>query len=133
MEGRGLLQSVLHSVGHASAHGAAGVDLVDRRIVQLPQCREEAGAEGLDIVEAYACEPMMSSVAHSVCLIKMAEGSDIEAAKTAIRENVNPRKWICVSVEPENIRVESIGNLILLVMDNNHCQQITDNFLELAK
>jgi len=91
------------------------------------------GAEGLDIVEAYACEPMMSSVAHSVCLIKMAEGSDIEAAKTAIRENVNPAKWICVSVAPENIRVENIGNLILLVMDNTHCQQIADNFMELAK
>ncbi len=91
------------------------------------------GAEGLDIVEAYACEPMMSSVAHSVCLIKMAEGSDIEAAKTAIRENVNPAKWICVSVDPENIRVENIGNLILLVMDNTHCDQIAENFLELAK
>jgi len=91
------------------------------------------GAEGLDIVEAYACEPMMSSVAHSVCLIKLAEGSDVEAAKTAIRENVNPAKWICVSVDPENIRVESIGNLVLLVMDNDNCQQIADAFLELAK
>ncbi len=91
------------------------------------------GAEGLNIVEAYACEPMMSSVAHSVCLVKLAEGSDIEAAKTAIRENVNPAKWICVSVEPENIRVESIGNLVLLVMDNDNCQQIADAFLELAK
>ena len=91
------------------------------------------GAEGLDIVEAYACEPMMSSVALSVCLIKLAEGSDVEVAKTAIRENVNPAKWICVSVDPENIRVESIGNLVLLVMDNDNCQQIADAFLELAK
>ncbi len=103
----------------------------------MPFTSEDAayiiGAEGLDIVEAYACEPMMSSVAHSVCLIKLAEGSDVEAAKTAIRENVNPRKWICVSVEPENIRVESIGNLVLLVMDNENCQQIADNFLDLAK
>lgn len=103
----------------------------------MPFTSEDApyiiGAEGLDIVEAYACEPMMSSVAHSVCLIKMAEGSDIEAAKTAIRENVNPAKWICVSVDPENIRVESIGNLILLVMDNTHCDQIAENFLSLAK
>lgn len=103
----------------------------------MPFTGEDAGyiigVEGLDIVEAYACEPMMSSVAHSVCLIKMAEGSDIEATKTAIRENVNPAKWICVSVDPENIRVESIGNLILLVMDNTHCDQIADNFLALAK
>lgn len=91
------------------------------------------GAEGLDIVEAYACESMMGAIAHSVCLVKLAEGSDIEAAKTAIRENVNPAKWICVSVEPENVRVESIGNLILLAMDNNSSQQIVDSFLSLAK
>lgn len=103
----------------------------------MPFTSEDAGwiigVEGLDIVEAYVCEPMMSSLAHSVCLIKMAEGSDIEATKTAIRENVNPRKWICVSVEPENILVENIGNLILLVMDNTHCHTIADNFLDLAK
>lgn len=91
------------------------------------------GAEGLDIVEGYACEPMMSSVAHSVCLIRLAEGSDIEAAKAAIRENVNPNKWLCVGVDPANIRVESIGSLILLVMDDTHCQQIADNFLALGE
>lgn len=91
------------------------------------------GAEGLNIVEGYACEPMMSSVAHSVCLVRLAEGSDIEAAKTAIRDNVNPNKWLCVGVDPANIRVENIGNLILLVMDDTHCQQIADAFLALAK
>lgn len=91
------------------------------------------GAEGLDIVEGYACEPMMSSVAHSVCLVRLAEGSDIEAAKAAIRENVNPNKWLCVGVDPENIRVENIGNLILLVMDDINCQQIADSFLSLAQ
>ena len=102
-----------------------------------PFAAEEAvyylGVDDLNIVEAYACEPMMSSVAHSVCLVRLAEGSDIEAAKTAIRENVDPNKWLCVGVAPENIRVESIGDLVLLVMDDVNCQQIADAFLALAQ
>ncbi len=91
------------------------------------------GTSELDIVEAFVCEPMMTSVAHSVSLIRVAEGSDIEAAKTAIRENVNPNKWICVGVDPANIYVENIGNLILLVMDDFNGKAIADNFLELAQ
>ncbi|MDD6188174.1 MAG: S-layer homology domain-containing protein [Clostridiales bacterium] len=127
--------SIMEIYGKLYAGLENGISL--SRLMATPFDAESAsyfiGASDLDIVEGYACEPMMSSVAHSVCLVRLAEGSDIEAAKTAIRENVNPNKWICVGVDPANIRVENIGNLILLVMDNNNCQQIADAFLSLAQ
>lgn len=91
------------------------------------------GAEGLDMVEGYACEPMMTSVAHSVCLVRLAEGSDIEAAKSEILAKANPRKWLCVGVDPENVFVANVGNLVVLVMDNKCGRQIVDNFLALAQ
>lgn len=122
---------------YGKLYAALGTDFNVSHFMAMPFDAESAsyyiGASDLDIVEGYVCEPMMTSVAHSVCLVRLAEGSDIEAAKTAIRENVNPNKWICVGVDPENIRVENIGNLILLVMDNNNCQQIADAFLSLAQ
>lgn len=85
-------------------------------------------AETISFVEGVACEPMMTSQAHSVCLARVAEGTDMEMVKKEIREKVNPQKWICVGVDPSNIRVENMGNLVLLVMDNRNPDALADNF-----
>lgn len=80
------------------------------------------------IEEAIASEPMMSSYAHSVCLVRVKDGTDVAQMMKDIKENVNPQKWICVGVEPENVMVTNQDNLILLVMDNTNPQGIVDSF-----
>ncbi len=81
--------------------------------------------------EALASEPVMSSVAHSVVLIRLKDTKNIESIKKEIKEKVDPNKWICVGVEDKNVIVVSKGNLILLVMDDEYATQIRDNFLNL--
>ena len=80
------------------------------------------------IEEAIASEPMMSSSAHSVCLVRVKDGTDVTKMMNDIKEHVNPQKWICVGVDPENVMVTNKGNLILLVMDNTNPQGIIDSF-----
>lgn len=80
------------------------------------------------IEEAIASEPMMSSSAHSVCLVRVKDGTDVTKMMNDIKENVNPQKWICVGVDPENVMVTNKGNLILFVMDNTNPQGIIDSF-----
>ena len=77
-------------------------------------------------------EPMMSSIAHSVCLLRVAEGTDVEATRAAIEANMNPRKWLCVEAEKSGVIAN--GNTILLVMcaEANY-QTIVDNFNNLWK
>lgn len=82
--------------------------------------------------EALASEPLMSSVAHSVVLVRLNSSNDAEKAKKEIKEKVDPAKWICVSVEDKNVLVESKGDLVLLVMDNEVASKIKDNFLNLG-
>ena len=96
---------------------------------ELPQMMmQEVNAEnaeyflGLDDIkfdEALASEPMMSSQAHSVVLLRVSEGEDIEKIKSDIKDNVDGRKWICVEVEENNIITDHIGNLVILIMDDN--------------
>lgn len=90
------------------------------------------GVDQLDFEEGIACEPMMTAQAHSVCLVRVKKGVDVEQVKKDIAAKVNPNKWICVGVEPENIRVENIGNLIILVMDNRAADQMIKNFRALG-
>lgn len=84
------------------------------------------------VKEALVSEPMISAIAHTVLLVRMEEGADVEAAKKEIKDNVNPRKWICVGVEDEkNVIVDSRGDLIVLIMENTHAQTIHKNFKNL--
>ena len=69
--------------------------------------------------EALASEPMMSSIAHSVVLLRVEDGADIDKIKEDIKAKVDPRKWICVGVEPENIIVDNIDNLVILILSEN--------------
>lgn len=89
------------------------------------------GDVSFDYKEALASEPVMSSVAHSVVLIRLNSSKDAENAKKEIKEKVNPRKWVCVEVEEKNVIVESRGDLVLLAMDNQYSEAIKENFLNL--
>ncbi len=93
------------------------------------------GTKDVEYEEALASESMTGSIAHSVVLVRLKEDAtqeEIEKAKTAIKENVNPRKWICVGVEEDDVIVENKGNLIILIMTTEHKEDIQNNFQSLT-
>lgn len=91
------------------------------------------GVDKLDYKEALASESMTGSVAHSVVLVRMNEKADIEQAKKDIKSKVDPRKWICVGVEDENVIVDSIGDVIVLIMNDEHGKKLGESFQALKK
>lgn len=78
------------------------------------------GTSDLKIKEALASESGVGSIAHSVVLVRVAEGVDVNATMAKIKENVNPRKWICVGVEESEVVVKNKGDLIILIMSKNY-------------
>lgn len=90
------------------------------------------GTTDIEYIEAIASEPMISSAAHSIALIRVEDGIDVEEIKTKIKENADGRKWICVGVEDDKIIVDNIGNLVILIMDENS-EAIHQSFLALSK
>lgn len=80
--------------------------------------------------EAVAWEPQMSSVAHSVVLVRVDSETDVNSVAEDIEANANPRKWFCV--EAEKTRVLTKGNLVLLVMsDETTANAVIERFNEL--
>ena len=72
------------------------------------------GTTEVSFKEAAAREPMMSSVPHSVVLVRLNDYKDASAVVEKIKASVNPRKWICV--EASNVIVKSKGDLVILIM-----------------
>ena len=84
------------------------------------------GTADIEYKEALASESGVGSIPHSVVLVRVNEGADVEAIKTKIKESVNPRKWICV--EAENVIVKSKGDLIILIMTTDGADKLETAF-----
>ncbi len=74
------------------------------------------GTAEIDFKEALVSESGVGSIAHSVVLVRLNDASKAEETVTKIKENADPRKWICV--EASNVVVKSKGDLVILIMSN---------------
>ena len=102
-----------------------------RTVIDSENVEYYLGTSDIEFEEAVASEPMMTSIAHSVVLLKVKDGANNQDIMTKIKNNVNPNKWICVGVDPSNVRVHENGNLILLVMTDEKPDLLVDNFMKL--
>lgn len=90
------------------------------------------GEAEFEYKEAIASESGVGSIAHSVVLIRMNDDvteEEIEEAVKELKDNVNPRKWLCVGVE--EVQVETNGNLILVVLNDDLGDTLIENFKKL--
>ena len=74
------------------------------------------GIDAIDGAEGYSSEALIGSIAHSVALLRVPEGTDAAALADTIQSSVDPRKWICV--EAEKTIVKSHGSVILVVLSS---------------
>ena len=81
--------------------------------------------------EILASEPMMSSQAYSLVIVKVKEGVDANALAKKMNENINMRKWICV--EAEKAYTTSSGDIVCLVMSSEEmAKPVYEKFKTLA-
>lgn len=94
-------------------------------------CEYHLGKAEIEFDAAIASEPIMSPSAYSLCLVRVKEGADIEQIKTDIKENADPRKWVCVGVDPDNVIVDNVGDVIILIMSDQEGAALHEAFLAL--
>ena len=81
----------------------------------------------IDGATALASDAMIGSIAHSVVLLKLPEGSDGDSVAASIKANANPRKWICVEAEKVS-DVHKNGVVLLVMSDTATADAIVANF-----
>ncbi|MEG1015352.1 MAG: hypothetical protein RR228_00505 [Bacilli bacterium] len=97
-------------------------------VVTKENASQYLGTDKIEFESALASESGVGSIPHSVVLLRAKKDQDILKLKKDIKASVNPRKWICVGVEEENVLVESSGNLVILIMDNEFSKELLNNF-----
>ena len=75
--------------------------------------------EVIGIINGYEVTDTMYEAYKNHIVATKPELKDAEldaVVKTEIKNNVNPRKWMCVEVPKEDVIVKSKGDLIILIM-----------------
>ena len=71
--------------------------------------------------------PVMTAQAYSVAIVKVKDSADVEKIKQEMLDNIDMRRWICVSAE--QLYITNSGNLIFSVMaDKDIAETIYNDF-----
>lgn len=95
------------------------------------RCEYHLGKAGIEFEEAIASVPIMMPSAYELDLVRVKEGADVEEIKKEIKENVDPRKWICVGIDPDNVIVDNIDDIIIVILSDNEGKALHEAFLAL--
>ena len=72
-------------------------------------------------------EPLITSQAYSVAIVKVKDNADVEKIKQEMLDNIDMRRWICVSAE--QLYITNSGNIIFSVMaDKDVAKAVYNDF-----
>ena len=71
--------------------------------------------------------PVMTAQAYSVAIVKVKDSADVEKIKQEMLDNIDMRRWICVSAE--QLYITNSGNVIFSVMaDKDVAKAVYNDF-----
>ena len=80
-----------------------------------------------DIESIIVSVPVMTAQAYSVAVVKVKDNADVEKIKQEMLDNIDMRRWICVSAE--QLYITNSGNVIFSVMtDKDIAKAVYDDF-----
>ena len=107
--------------------GTQVIDITDNDAVKYTTGLENAN----DIEYVVESMPMMNAQPYSLVLVKVKDGVNIEETAKTMNENIDARKWVCVSAE--KVYTTTSGDVICLVMSKEDvAKPVYENFKTLA-
>ena len=73
-------------------------------------------------------EPLITSQAYSVAIVKVKDNADVEKIKQEMLDNIDMRRWICVSAE--QLYITNSGNVIFSVMADKDVAKAVYNYFK---
>ena len=86
------------------------------------------------VTDVCVYEPMTSSQAFSLVMVRTAEGADPRAVAQEIKDNIDPRKWICVGAD-EMMAAGYADTVMFIMLDSQlglRAQTYVDAFAEIC-
>lgn len=83
--------------------------------------------DSIDVEKMVVSEPLMNAQAYSAVVVVLKDNADVESSKQKMLDNLDMRKWICVSAE--QLYITNNGQVIFLVMGAaDQAKPVYENF-----
>ena len=112
--------------------GLMPVDLTDTSEDGLWMIKNFTGLENADKLKDIAVyEPMISSIAFSMVLVRVTDASEAKAIAKEMNDNIDTRKWGCV--QADELVVAGYCDVIMLVMLDSGLELKAQDFVDAFK
>lgn len=97
------------------AGGQIPVDLQDTTAEGLEALQSFTGLDNSEKIKDIAVyEPMMGSQAFSLVLVRVTDRADAKAIAQQMKDNINPRKWICAMAD--QVMAAGYEDVVMFIM-----------------
>ena len=115
--------------------GLYPVDLADTSEDGLWEIQSFTGlSDASKITDLAVYESMIGAQAFSLVMVRTAEGEDTKAVAQEMKDNIDPRKWVCVCAD--EVMVAGYGDTVMVIMVDTmmglHAQSYVDAFAQVA-
>lgn len=116
------MQEVMNNINIKLQDSLPGLEIREVDISDEFAFSSTTGLKSNNNVEAVVVsEPFISAQAYSAVMVKVSENANIEEMKKEMLDNIDMRKWICVSAE--KLWITNYDNVIFLLMSSEEWGQ----------
>ena len=88
-------------------------------------------SDAAQITDVAVYEPMMGSQAFSLVMVRAAEGVDAKEVAQQMKDNIDPRKWICVGAD--EIMAAGYGDTVMFIMGDSQLGLSAQTYVDAFK
>ena len=122
------INDIINTINKNNKNVLPELETIKVDIKNIDEVTSYTGLKTTDGIESIVVsEPLITAQAYSVAIVKVKDNADVEKIKQEMLDNIDMRRWICVSAE--QLYITNSGNVIFSVMtDKDIAKAVYDDF-----
>ena len=122
------VNDIINTINKNNKNVLPELETIKVDIKNIDEVTSYTGLKTNDGIESIVVsEPLITSQAYSVAIVKVKDNADVEKIKQEMLDNIDMRRWICVSAE--QLYITNSGNVIFSVMaDKDVAKAVYNDF-----
>ena len=122
------INDIINTINKNNKNVLPELETMKINVKNIDEVTSYTGLKTNDGIESITVSvPVMTAQAYSVAIVKVKDSADVEKIKQEMLDNIDMRRWICVSAE--QLYITNSGNLIFSVMaDKDIAETVYNDF-----
>ena len=109
------VNDIINTINKNNKNVLPELETIKVDIKNIDEVTSYTGLKTNDGIESIVVsEPLVTAQAYSVAIVRVKDNADVEKIKQEMLDNIDMRRWICVSAE--QLYITNSGNVIFSVM-----------------